>query len=148
MAELRVWRVNLGYLRSFFLPPFLIDFFYLFYHSTLYWLRIELYNLFWLVFYWVISVSWSKFIMLTRVDLDFFFYPFLINCFSISSFNIRLIENWLSKYFFFCFLWGYYGLVTWIVNLKKMQSLICFSQTMFFLVVQVIFRFIKSIGSH
>jgi hypothetical protein len=103
MAELRVWRVNLGYLRSFFLPPFLIDFFYLFYHSTLYWLRIELYNLFWLVFYWVISVSWSKFIMLTRVDLDFFFYPFLINCFSISSFNIRLIENWLSKYIFYLF---------------------------------------------
>ena len=65
---------------------FLIEF----HHSTLGWLKIELHSLFQFIFYGFILVLWPKFDRLTWVDLTYFFSWVL---FSISSFNIGLIEN-------------------------------------------------------
>jgi hypothetical protein len=65
-------------------------FFFKLHSSTLGWLWVKFHNLFWFVFYGVISVLWSMFDRLTKVDSTYFL---------ISSFNIELINNWV-----YCFL--------------------------------------------
>ena len=58
--ELRVWRVKSGCLWSFFFL-FVIDIVFQFHLLMLDWLRIELHNLYWFAFYWVILFLWSRF---------------------------------------------------------------------------------------
>jgi hypothetical protein len=80
----RVWSIVSGWIRWFFV------FFFKLHSSTLGWLGVKFHNLFWFVFYGVISVLWSMFDRLTKVDSTYFL---------ISSFNIGLINNWV-----YCFL--------------------------------------------
>jgi hypothetical protein len=55
--------------------------------------------MFWFIFYEVILISWPGFARLTWVDSCYYFF-FLIDFFSTSSFDIRLIDNWTSYFFF------------------------------------------------
>jgi len=47
--------------------------------------------------------------------------------FSISSFNIEFIKNWVSYFVLICFLWSYHVLITghggWQVNLRRSESI-------------------------
>jgi hypothetical protein len=73
-----------------FLFLFLVDFFFKKnYHSMLGWLRIRLHNLFWFAFYEVILISWTE-SRVWLVNSSEFFCFFLM-----STFNIRLIGNWV-----------------------------------------------------
>ena len=70
---------------------FLIYYFFQFYLSMLYWLWIEFHNLYWFAFYWVISVSWSRFDRLNWVDSGFFLS--LFNCF-LFNFIFKYWVDW------------------------------------------------------
>jgi hypothetical protein len=89
LTRSQVWSVNSSGCFMFF---FLIDFILNFHPLILGWLKIEFHNLFWYAFHEVILVSWPKFDMLTRVDSTCFFSWI---SFSILSFNIELIKNWV-----------------------------------------------------
>jgi len=77
-------------------------FFFLQIHPlTLGLISIELHNLFWFIFYWVMLVLWLEFGRLTQVDSANFFCSFFNWFFFLtSSINIVLIDN-LTLYFFF-----------------------------------------------
>jgi len=68
---LQVWRVT-----SSLFSLFLIDHFFQFNHSTSSWLGIRRHDLFWFVFYEVLSASWleSRVWRVNPVDLSFFFF--------------------------------------------------------------------------
>jgi hypothetical protein len=85
-------------------------FFFQFHHPTLGWLWIRLHDLFQFDFYEVISISWLESQVWRVTQLTWvFFLSFLIDIFSISSFNVELIMNWASWFILICFLWGHLG---------------------------------------
>jgi hypothetical protein len=74
------------------------------------WLWIRLHDLFQFDFYEVISISWLESQVWRVTQLTWvFFLSFLIDIFSISSFNVELIMNWASWFILICFLWGHLG---------------------------------------
>jgi hypothetical protein len=87
---------------------FFCNFFFQFHISILDLLGIRHHNLFLFDFYRVIFVSrpllqvW----LVSACSLKFFIL-FLLICFSISSINIRLIENWISYFVSISCIWGY-----------------------------------------
>lgn len=105
-------RVNFFYL-------FFNMFFFQFYLSTMSWLRIKLYNFFRLVFYGVISVSWSESQVLWVICVDSG--HFLVHFFNYYFFQIHLsILGWLViilyNLFWFFFVWSYLSLITWVAS--------------------------------
>jgi len=107
---------NIVFLIPFF---FLICFFFQFKFNYLMLglLKIELYNFFQLTFYKIISNSWPE-PQVWLIDLSFFFF-FSIDFFSTSSFNIRLIKNWVSSFVSVYFLWAYPHLITRVTGLTN-----------------------------
>jgi len=93
MNRVKDWRVKLCWLGYIFC--FFIDFFFnCILQLKLDWLRIEFYNLFLFVLFWVILISWFSFGRLTCVDSGFFL---------ISLFNIGLIDNLALTWFLISF---------------------------------------------
>jgi hypothetical protein len=75
--------------------------------------------------FFFMNLSWSHdlddgFNILIWIDLSCFFIIFLIDFFSISSFNVGLVRNWLCNFFF---LWNYLDLITWVTGLAGYSRL-------------------------
>jgi hypothetical protein len=92
-TESRIDELNYVDLDIFFVF-LLIFFFNCILQLKLDWLRIEFYNLFLFVLFWVILISWFSFGRLTCVDSGFFL---------ISFFNIGLIDNLALTWFLISF---------------------------------------------
>jgi hypothetical protein len=93
-ANLWVWQVN----PNNFFSSFLKLIFLKFYSSILDWLVIILHNLFQFILYEIFSITWfgSWVWWLIQVDFGSFFILFNWFFFSILSFIIELIRNWVS----------------------------------------------------
>jgi len=124
------------------------------------WLWIEFYNLYWFAFYWVISVSWSRFDRLNWVDSGFFLSLFNRFFSSILFLNIGLIENWSSICFLIYFISGYHDFMIWVVDFTcelgstRVDPKYCYLELFliklcfFFLIVWIAFGFAKLFGWH
>jgi len=78
--------------------------------------------------FFFMNLSWSHdldggFNILIWIDLSCFFIIFLIDFFSISSFNVGLVRNWLCNFFFIFFLWNYLDLITRVIGLAGYPGL-------------------------
>jgi len=99
----------------FMFVPFKKLIFFAIHHSILAWLGTELYDF----FDEIISVHdpGHRFVNSSWQYQSFsrsFFYTYF---FSISSFNIRFVENQALLFSLPSFLWDYFGLITWITGL-------------------------------
>ena len=92
MIHIVNWWINLVN-SSFFFNKY----FFKFHHSTLSLLKIRLYDLFWFTFYNVVLVSWpdSWVLRVNFIKIKSFYYVILFIYFQVSSFNNKLIENWV-----------------------------------------------------
>jgi hypothetical protein len=103
------------YFFFFMFVPFKKLIFFAIHHSILAWLGTELYDF----FDEIISVHdpGHRFVNSSWQYQSFsrsFFYTYF---FSISSFNIRFVENQALLFSLPSFLWDYFGLITWITGL-------------------------------
>jgi hypothetical protein len=96
------------------LCPFLINFLILTPSFNIRFMEIELHDIFQFNFYKIISVSWHG-LWVWWVDSNFF--PFLNwLCFSIPTFNIKLIGNQTLWFILICFMWGYLCLMIQVMG--------------------------------